>query len=168
MITKDNIKEIIAKRALPKQIFLSVVLLASMLQFTNLTPIDAQTQKDRYIASNFGGMQNVKLSQKKLSNLLSVNIAQYKSAKQSFGSQQLKDSLEANTQLLLSYQIKNSLHMTSNFGFTYSKQDISTMSSFEKKNAQHEKMIYGSFGLNKYFLKDLALRGNLGLVGLLR
>lgn len=147
-----------------KQFFLSVILMASMLQFTNFTSVEDVSEKGTYLSAGFNGMQDVTFSQKKLSNYLSVNIAQFKSFKQDFGSQQLQDSLEANSQMTLSYALKNSLFLKTNLGFSYSKQDISTVSSIESKDSRHEKMIYGSIGIDRYFLRDSMFNATAGVV----
>ncbi|MCB1197015.1 MAG: hypothetical protein KDK51_01475 [Deltaproteobacteria bacterium] len=147
-----------------KQVFLSVVLLASMLQFVNFTDVEEKQIRRKYLQSGFGSIQDVKYAQKALSKYLSVDLAQFKTFKQDFGATQLQDTLEAKTQMVVSYQVKNSLSIHTQLGFTYSKQDISTVSSIETNDTRHEKMLYGSMGLDKYFLHDSKLNFTLGMV----
>ncbi|MCB0272503.1 MAG: hypothetical protein KDD46_05765 [Bdellovibrionales bacterium] len=155
---------IFQKKHFTKQLFLSLLVLTSFLQFANFSEVEESQQNQKYLSSGFGGMQNVALSQRSISNELSINLSQFKSFKQDFGSTQLQDSLEANSNMLINYQVKNSLHVITNLGFTYSKQDIRSLGEQNQAQTRHEKMIYGSVGIDKYFLRDLALRTNVGLV----
>lgn len=114
--------------------------------------------------SGLGAFQDVQHSSKKLSQYLSVNVSQFKTFRQDFGQETLQDSLEASSNLLVTYQVKNSVHVYSDFGFTYSRQDIGSVGTQNTDLVRQEKMFFGALGVQKMFLRGLRLDANVGAV----
>jgi hypothetical protein len=148
-----------------KQVWVSVVFVGMGLSFMNTTPIASDQADSRsYTVSSLGSVRPLTFSSRNLTNELSVDVVRFRSLNQDFGTSQLEHSTEAHTNLSVNYKVKNKLFMTSDMGFSYSKQAIRTMSSVTQVDRRTEKMFYGSLGVQKIFLRNLMLQGNAGLV----